>query len=184
MPIQPLKISPTWRSRGNHSSLFCSSPTDGWICLTAGARGRCLAGDEFVAEKAVRPLVFLRCSLAAGVPLRTMAARRGSFSYRNCVILCSGFSFENSSSFFFLCSLLSMADEDGRWWRRGGTSSSILMWIHRILCLPIQQRRFSRLGSSLPVGFFGGRRAGLGTWSVSRSDEVVLELHLVGRGLR
>jgi O-acetyl-ADP-ribose deacetylase (regulator of RNase III) len=25
------------------------------------------------------------------------------------------------------------------------------MWIHRILGLPIQQRRFSRLGSSLPV---------------------------------
>jgi hypothetical protein len=88
--------------------------------------------------------------------------------------------------FFVLLSLLSLI-HGGRGWtlvEAWGSSSSILMWIHRILGLPIQQHRFSRLGSSLPVGFFGGRRAGLGTWSVPRSDEVVLELHLVDGGLQ
>jgi hypothetical protein len=86
--------------------------------------------------------------------------------------------------FFVLLSLLSLI-HGGRGWtlvEAWGASSSILMWIHLILGLPIQQHRFSRMGSSLPVGFFWGRCAGLGTWSVPRSDEVVLELHLVAVG--
>jgi hypothetical protein len=35
--------------------IWGSRAVDGWICLMIGARGCCLAGDDFVAHKAVRP---------------------------------------------------------------------------------------------------------------------------------